>query len=127
MAKATLPSACTEALTDHLNPEFFKALCDANRLSLLAQLATSKTPLNVTDLSGCCGAHISGVSRHLALLRRAGLVVATKQGREVVYHLDSNTLVSTLRGLADAVEQCCATAQCCGPNQPSTDSAEDRK
>ncbi|NNL68138.1 MAG: helix-turn-helix transcriptional regulator, partial [Myxococcales bacterium] len=63
-------------------------------------------PLTVTEASACCGIHFSGVSRHLTQLRRAGVVRAEKQGREVHYELEAGALVSTLRGVAGAIEQC---------------------
>ena len=59
----------------------------------------------VTEAAECCGIHFSGVSRHLAILRRAGVVRADKQGREVRYELEVGALASTLRGIADALEE----------------------
>ena len=72
----------------------------------MAHLAASGRPLTVTEASSCCGIHFSGVSRHLALLRRAGVVRAEKHGREVHYRLEVDALASTLRGAADALEAC---------------------
>lgn len=87
--------------------QLFKALGDAQRLTLLGRLATASGPLTVTEASECCGIHISGVSRHLQILKQAGVVEAEKRGREVVYRLGERELVSTLRGVADALERCC--------------------
>lgn len=103
---SNLPAACRTALEDHLQADFFQALCDPVRLALVAHLAASGRPLTVTDASECCGIHFSGVSRHLAILKRAGIVQADKQGREVHYRLEMSALVSTLRGVADALEAC---------------------
>ncbi len=100
------PEACIQALSSRLRPELFKALCDPTRLSLLARLAVSAAPMTVSDAAGCCGLHLSGVSRHLSILKQGGVVRATKRGREVLYELDSDALVRTLRGLADAIEDC---------------------
>jgi DNA-binding transcriptional ArsR family regulator len=117
------PDDCRTTLREHLRPELFRALCDPNRLTLVARFATASGPLTVTEASTCCGVHISGVSRHLAMLRDAGVLHATKQGREVRYELDSVALVTALRQLADAIEGCrevcCATSkengdECCG-------------
>jgi ArsR family transcriptional regulator len=114
---------CRTALREQLRPELFRALCDPNRLTLVARLATANGPLTVTEASTCCGVHISGVSRHLATLRDAGVLRAIKQGREVLYELDCGALASALRQLADALENCravcCATTEemgndCCG-------------
>lgn len=108
-----LPAACSTALAAHLRPEVFQALCDPTRLALVARLATAPAPLTVTEAAGCCGVHLSGASRHLAILKSAGIVRAERLGREVRYQLDCDVLVGTLRGLADAIEAC--RAACCAP------------
>ena len=119
------PDDCRTALREQLRPELFRALCDPNRLTLVARFASANRPLTVTEAGTCCGVHISGVSRHLAMLREAGVLQATKQGREVRYELDCAALASALRQLADALEKCravcCAQTEetrdeCCGPS-----------
>ena len=109
-----LPMTCQAALAHHLKPDLFRALCDPSRLEVLRRLASAPTPQTVTEIADCCGVHISGVSRHLALLRRTGVVHAEKSGREVRYRLDCNLVSQTLRGLADALDAC--RAACCGEN-----------
>lgn len=118
---ANMPNCCSDALEKHLNPELFKALCDPQRLTLLAQLATSTEPVTVSEASSCCNVHLSGVSRHLNVLRQAGIVEAKKEGREVRYQLNGALLVRTLRGLADALEECCTAVGCCGFPQNNSD------
>lgn len=113
------PDESRTALREHLRPELFRALCDPNRLTLVARLAMASEPLTVTEAGTCCGVHISGVSRHLAMLRRAGVLHATKQGREVRYELDCGALASALRGLADALDGC--RAVCCATNEEMSD------
>lgn len=105
-SSASLPPVCSNVLEEHLDPELFQALCDPVRLALVAHLAASAGPLTVTEASRCCGIHFSGVSRHLAQLKRAGVVRAEKHGREVRYCLEIGVLVATLRGLADGLEGC---------------------
>ncbi len=104
--RSGLPAACQTALSERLEAELFQALCDPIRLSLVAHLAASGRALTVTEASQCCGIHFSGVSRHLALLKRAGVVRAEKYGREMHYRIEIGALASTLRGLADALEDC---------------------
>lgn len=104
-------SACRSALQEALDPGLFRALSDPNRLQLLARLAVSAEPITVSEACDCCGVHLSGVSRHLATLREAGVVRAEKSGREVRYELDCAALAGVLRGLADALEVC--RASCC--------------
>jgi ArsR family transcriptional regulator, arsenate/arsenite/antimonite-responsive transcriptional repressor len=123
-----LPDCCSDALEKHLNADLFKALCDPQRLTLLAQLATSTEPVTVSEASNCCNVHLSGVSRHLNVLRQAGVVDAEKHGREVRYRLNGQLLVRTLRGLADAIEECCTAVGCCGfPTKSDSNSKTDSK
>ncbi len=107
-----LPEPCAEALGPHMRPEVFQALADPTRLMLIARLAVAAEPLTVTAVAGCCGVHLSGVSRHLAALRDAGLVEAQREGREVRYRLDCGALATALRGFADGLEEC--RKSCCG-------------
>ncbi len=93
-----------DALQSRLRPELFQALCDPVRVALVARLAAEGRPLTVTEVSGCCGIHFSGVSRHLAILKRAGVVRAERRGREVHYALEAPALATTLRELADSLE-----------------------
>ena len=90
-----------------LEPRFFKALSDPNRIALLSRLAKCRQPCGVSELVGCCGVDISVVSRHLALLRDAGILRAEKRGKEVYYSVRCEEVVSTLRRIADAIEACC--------------------
>jgi len=93
-------------LRRNLRPEIFKALADERRLEVLARLACGARPQTVSEITDCCGIHISGVSRHLAMLRGAGLVAAEKVGREVRYRLDASEFTTMLRDLADAMDAC---------------------
>ena len=111
-ASAQARRRCRSALSRELRPELFRALADPTRLLLVGRLAASAEPLSVTDLQSCCGVHISGVSRQLALLRDADVVDAEREGREVRYRLRFDTVTGALRGLADALDAC--RKQCCG-------------
>ncbi len=106
-----LPDACLDKIGAQMQPEFFQALCDPVRIALVAHLAASARPLTVTEASECCGIHFSGVSRHLGILRRAGVVRASKRGREVLYQLEVDSFAASLRGLADALESCWASGK----------------
>jgi DNA-binding transcriptional ArsR family regulator len=100
--------ACCTSAFDRLFPtELFRALSDANRIALLGHLATGCGPQTVTEASGCCPTDISVTSRHLAILRNAGIVEAKKQGREVHYSVRYEELSKALRAMADAIDTCC--------------------
>jgi ArsR family transcriptional regulator len=63
----------------------FRALGDETRLGLLCALLSEE--LSVGELSEVMQAGQPGVSRHLAALRDAGLVVARKQGAATYYRI----------------------------------------
>jgi DNA-binding transcriptional ArsR family regulator len=105
--------AASAALCRSFQPELFRALADPTRIALVVRLATGGAPQTVTEVSSCCGVHLSGVSRHLAILRDAGVVQVEKEGREARYRLDCAGLSATLRELADAIDAC--KSACCSP------------
>ncbi len=90
-----------------LDPELFKALCDPTRVRLLTCLAKCGRGCTVGEVSECCDVDLSVVSRHLALLARAGVLEQTKHGRQVSYSVRYTELASTLRAMADAIDECC--------------------
>src|ERR1700681_1735613 len=63
----------------------YRLLGDEGRLRLLRVLARER--LNVTELTGVLGLAQSGVSRHLGLLKDAGLVQEEKDGGYSYYRL----------------------------------------
>ncbi|HET9268328.1 MAG TPA: metalloregulator ArsR/SmtB family transcription factor [Vicinamibacterales bacterium] len=69
-------------------PALFRLLGDDTRLRLLRVL--SREPLNVSELTAVLGVAQSGVSRHLGLLRDAGLVTEEKSGAFTRYQLRTN-------------------------------------
>jgi DNA-binding transcriptional ArsR family regulator len=103
---------CCEELANCLSPDFFKALADPNRVALLVRLAGGEKEQTVTDVSCCCPIDISVVSRHLGVLRDAGILEAQKRGREVYYSVRVDKLTTLLRNLADALEACCPEGSC---------------
>ncbi len=100
-------TSCCGGIEDVLEPGFFKALCDPNRIALLIRLAQCCDPCSVSQMARCCPTDLSVVSRHLAILRDAGILTAQKRGKEVFYSVRYSELVRTLRAMADAIETCC--------------------
>lgn len=98
---------CCQGVAELLSPRFFKALADPNRINILAAFAESGSPLNVSQIARFCPVNISVVSRHLAMMRDAGILAAQKQGKEVYYRLRGQKLAGILRSMADAIEACC--------------------
>ncbi|MFQ5790558.1 MAG: ArsR/SmtB family transcription factor [Acidobacteriota bacterium] len=104
--------SCCDELAASLSPGFFKALADPNRVAILVHIAESGKEQTVTDVSCCCPIDISVVSRHLGVLRDAGVLEAKKRGREVFYSVRVDKLTTLLRNLADALEACCSEESC---------------
>ena len=114
----TLQQACETAIGSRLDAELFKALGDETRLAVVVRLATASGPLTVTEVSSCCGTHLSGVSRHLTQLLRAGVVSSIKNGREVLYKLNHERLARQFTELVAAISAC--KDHCCQPEPQQT-------
>jgi DNA-binding transcriptional ArsR family regulator len=64
----------------------------------------SQTALSTAELAGRFGMSAPGVSRHLAVLARAGLVSSEREGQRVLYRLNRDALLGALAGLAHEVD-----------------------
>ena len=80
--------------------DLFRLLGDSTRLRLLRILARDR--FNVTELTGILGLAQSGVSRHLGLLRDAGLVLEARDAGYTFYRLADRAAVQP--GAAAAAE-----------------------
>ena len=70
----------------------FKLLGDDARLRILRLLAAER--LNVSELTGILGIAQSGVSRHLGLLKDAGLIVEQREGGFTYFRPDPSLLAA---------------------------------
>ncbi|HET9017652.1 MAG TPA: metalloregulator ArsR/SmtB family transcription factor [Thermomicrobiaceae bacterium] len=76
--------------------ELFRGLADPTRRHILDLLA-ERGPLTVGELAGAFPDLVaSGISKHLMVLRAAGLVTATRQGRQRLYRIDGEGLAAAL-------------------------------
>jgi ArsR family transcriptional regulator len=102
-----------------LGHQLFRALGDPTRVRLVDLLAERCRACSVSELAECLDVDLSVVSRHLALLRAAGVLRATKTGRSVLYEIQFDPLAETLRGIADALERArddFTTSASCAPS-----------
>lgn len=90
-----------------LDPRLFKALSDPTRIAILIRLAQCSGPCSVSEAAECCAVDMSVVSRHLAILREAGVLSVEKKGRHMLYRVRHAELTRALRAVADAIEACC--------------------
>ena len=88
-------------------PKLFKALSEPNRIAILAYLIKSQKALRVGEVCCCCEIDQSVVSRHLAIMRDAGLLNAEKVGKEVYYSIRGQGAIKMLREIANVFEACC--------------------
>ena len=85
--------------------KYFRAFGEPSRLRIL-RLLTSR-PMMVNEIAEKIGLSQSTVSRHLGVLREAGILTDRRDGQHVYYTLNK-----------DAVEDCC-TSFCDGLSIPS--------
>jgi DNA-binding transcriptional ArsR family regulator len=105
-------NVCCSGLQGLLEPKLFKALSDPKRLSLLARLAEQREACTVGAIAKGSGVDMSVVSRHLGILRDAGVIDCQKRGKEVWCVVQTGTIAKILRDLADALEACCPSGGC---------------
>ncbi len=90
-----------------IKAELFKALGHPARIRILELLAAGELP--VRDLLADTGMEASHLSQHLAVLKRAGVVAARREGNAVHYrtaHESVNSLLAAAREfLVDALER----------------------
>ena len=117
--KSEAPSvaSCCSGLGGLLSPRLFKALSDPKRVSLLVRLAEERCSCTVSQVAEGSDIDLSVVSRHLAILREAGIIKCVKRGKEVWCTVQTDTLARILRELAGALEVCCPTGS--RPNKPA--------
>lgn len=83
--------------------DVFRALGDPLRLELLAHIA-ARGPICVCHLEDALTYRQSRISKHLAVLRRAGLVSSRREGNWAYYSLEPDAL-EIARGFFDQLEQ----------------------
>jgi len=91
------------SINDHCRRQakVFKALGHPTRLFLVQELGRSERC--VCDLQQLVGSDISTVSKHLSVLREAGLVSDDRRGNQVFYQLDAHCVLDFL-GCIDSLQ-----------------------
>lgn len=88
-------------LLEHL-ADLTKALANSNRLELLELLAQGAQPVEV--LAQRTGLSFANVSQHLQTLKKAGLVIGERDGKNVRYRLQDGPIVEAIAGLRRLAE-----------------------
>jgi len=79
----------------------FKALSDVSRLRLL--LVLRQGPCSVTALTQTLGMAQAGVSKHLGVLRSAGLVESTREKNQIIYRIADQRVFDMCAIVCDGV------------------------
>lgn len=77
----------------------FKALADPTRRAILAMLG--ERARTVSEIGEAFAISQPAISRHLGVLRGAGLVSAERRGQSVVYAIDTTVVQDVVRVLLD--------------------------
>jgi len=81
----------------------FKALSDPSRIRILKMLEIR--PLCVCEITAVLGLAASTVSKHLSILRNAGLIFDQKEGKWVNYYLNTTSQKNYVRDLLPLVRK----------------------
>ncbi len=87
-----------------------KALAHPSRLAMVESLADGERC--VCELQELVGSDISTVSKHLALLKSAGIVCDRKQGQWVYYSLRTPCIMAFLDCIEAVMKEPCECDQC---------------
>ena len=91
-------------MTEQPDDELWSAVADPSRRRLL-DLLISNGAVSASWLAGRVPFSRQAVSKHLVVLGYAGLVTRRKQGREVLYHVETARLDQVTRAMADLAAQ----------------------
>ena len=102
------------------SPNVFRALADPTRREILQMLR--KGALNSGEIADRFDATWPTISRHLAVLREAGLVLSVRQKQEIRYELNT----SVLQELVQHVMELVASGPAAGPARKKTKRISER-
>ncbi len=89
------------ALDEKTYSKYFKAFGDPSRLKILELLSAKE--LTVNAIAQAAGLSQPTVSRHLAILRGADIVIDRRQGQQVYYTLNITTVKDCCTGFCDCL------------------------
>jgi len=83
--------------------EVMRALSDGTRREILRLL--KERPMSATELVSCFSVSAPAVSKHLSILKEAGLVRCRRQGKYMVYELSASVLEEVILWLQEIKEE----------------------
>ena len=79
-----------------------KAIAHPTRLFIIEEL--QKTPTSVGELADMIGSDMSTVSKHLSVLKNAGIVSDERKGTSITYRLKTPCLLNFIGCVEDVIE-----------------------
>ncbi len=86
--------------------DFVKAIASESRIKIL-MLFLDGQERTVNQIAEAAGLRQPTTSEHLALMKRAGVLVSEKQGKEVYYRPDRAQIIRYLETLSRLLKSCC--------------------
>ncbi len=86
--------------------DFVKAIASESRIKIL-MLFLDGQEWTVNQIAEAAGLGQPTTSEHLALMKRAGVLVSEKQGKEVYYRPDRAQIIHYLETLSNLLKSCC--------------------
>ncbi len=86
--------------------EFAKAIGSESRINILLLFLNGKE-LTVNQITEAVRLGQPTTSEHLAIMKRAGILIAEKRGKEVYYRPDRLRLAGYLDTLSELLKKCC--------------------
>ncbi len=93
----------SEKLRSEARAGILKALAHPSRIYIVDKL--SEKPHCVCELTEMIGADTSTVSKHLSVLKNAGIITDRKQGTTVYYSLEAPCLLRFISCVEQVIEQ----------------------
>lgn len=110
MTTALTRTQAIEAAIDSFDGAFFKALCEPPRVAVLKRVMQLGRA-DVSEIAAELPQERSVVSRHLQVLHEAGIVRASKVGRQMFYEVDGPAIIQRLETILQRTKG--ITALCC--------------
>ncbi len=96
----------TESVVSPELLEFLKSIASESRIKILL-LFLDGQERTVNQIAEAVGLGQPTTSEHLAIMKRSGVLLSTKQGKEVFYQPDRERLLRHLMTLRSVLEKCC--------------------
>ena len=92
-----------EKALSEMRAAVMKAMGHPTRMYMVSRLASGD--VSVGDLAGDIGADVSTVSKHLSILKQAGLIIDRKEGNRVLYQLICPCIMEFIHCIDDVIIQ----------------------